>query len=348
MIKHSLKRLLSLPLDQGRLLILTHDNPDPDCLASSAALQYLLAKKKGIDAVVAYSGIIGRAENRAMVRLLELDIRHVVTLDFGDFRYIALIDAQPRTGNTAVPDDRKVDIVIDHHPLRDSTRESSFYEVRPRLGATATILTEYLRLAELEIPRDLATGLLYGIRSETQDLGREVSHRDRTAYQFLFPLADTQKLAAISRPALEPRYYEQLAAALDSLEYGDRRAVCSMGEVGEPDFVPEIADLAVRMEGIDWVLATGTHHGRLYLSVRTNDERSNAGEVMQAVLEGIGRGGGHGMRGGGAVALRENGIRREEIEPELKRRFLAYTGDAEVVLRPIRRASKPVDQAVDP
>lgn len=327
-MRASLERLLELPLDEGRLLILTHHNPDPDCLASSAAMRYLFKKKRGIDATAAYSGIIGRAENRAMVRLLELDFPHINDLDFDDFRYIALIDAQPRTGNTAVPEDRNVDIVIDHHPIRDSTLGVSFYEVIEELGATATLLTEYLRIARLKIPRDLATALLYAIRSETQDLGREVSEHDLIAYEHLVPRADRALLAAISSPTLERHYFSQLANALENLLVGTSTAVCPMGPVRDPDFVPEMADLIVRMEGIRWALAWGTFEDRIYLSIRTNEPDVNAGEVMQQILEGIGKGGGHGMRAGGAIELESSTDLSAPVADKLIRRFLERVGEA--------------------
>src|SRR5512140_1319837 len=326
--RDSLKRLLSLPLDEGPLLILTHDNHDPDCLASAAAMQYLFRQRRKLSTTVAYSGIIGRAENRAMVDLLDLRLRHVTELDLADFRYLALIDAQPYTGNTVIPNDRQVEIVIDHHPLREATKTATFYDIRVGIGATATILTEYLRLARLAFPKDLATALLYGIRSETQDLGREASDDDLKAYEYLVPLADAAKLAAISRPTLERRYYTQLAVALASLSYAGKSALCSVEEVSDPDFVPEIADLAVRMEGIQWVLAMGGFDHRLYLSIRTNDTHGGAGWMMQKIVDGLGRGGGHGMRAGGYVDLRGNSNERASLEREIVRRFLVETGDS--------------------
>lgn len=334
--RDSLKRFLSLPLDEGPLLILTHDNPDPDCLASAAAMQFLLRQRRKLSPTVAYSGIIGRAENRAMVELLDLRPRHVTEIDLADYRYLALIDAQPHTGNTVIPTDRPVEIVIDHHPLREATKSAAFYDIRVGLGATATILTEYLRLARIAIPRDLATALLYGIRSETQDLGRETSDEDLKAYEYLVPLADAAKLAAISRPTLERRYYTQLAVALDSLSYAGRSALCSIDEVSDPDFVPEIADLAVRMEGIQWMLAMGGFESRLYLSIRTNDRSGGAGTMMQKILEGLGRGGGHGMRAGGYVDLDGSVQARHEIEAEIARRFLVETGDAGEAVIPVK------------
>lgn len=325
MSSEAVNRLLSLPLDRGPVAILTHDNPDPDTIASAAALKLLLEKKRNIESDVVYSGMIGRAENRAMVDLIHLPMKHVSTVDLADYPYVALIDAQPNTGNNAFPTDRIVDIVIDHHPLRQATTQARLYDVRPQLGASATIMTEYLRAAGIEISRDLATALLYGIRSETHDLGREVAEADLEAYQYLFLRCDPARLSAISRPQLPRRYYAQLAVALNSLEVGRTVAICGLEEAIDPDFVPEMADLAIRLEGMVWSFAFGTYNGRLYLSIRTNEEKANAGAVMQSILAGIGRGGGHGMRAGGNIDLTKSRP-LPELEAELRRRFLSAVG----------------------
>lgn len=335
MQREKFEELLALPLDQGRLLIATHDNPDPDALASAAAMKYLLRETRGIDATAAYAGVIGRAENRAMFDLLNLPIEQLSSLSLDDFAYIALMDAQPRTGNSSLPEERRIDIVIDHHPLRDATRDSRFWDVRTGLGASATIMTEYLRLAGLAISRELATALLYGIRSETQDLGREVSDADLDAYHFLFPLADSAALAAIARPPLPAHYFRQLSQALDQLYIGGTVAICAPGIVTDPDFVPEMADLAVRHEGVDWSLAHGVYRDRIYVSIRTNVDEAKAGEIMQDILTGFGRGGGHGMRAGGNVEI-VSGASVDEISRTIVMRFLAAVGAAGVELRPIR------------
>lgn len=335
-MKNKLEELLGLSLDRGRLLIFTHDNPDPDSIASAAAMAHLLRETRGVDATVAYSGIIGRAENRAMVEQLDLAVTHLDDLDQAEFEHLALVDAQPGTGNSAMTKEHVIDIVIDHHPLREQTRNARFYDVRSEIGASATMLTGYLRDAGVDIPPDLATGLLYGIRSETQDLGREVSPEDRDAYEFLIPKMEPLKMAAIARPALERRYYQQLAVALDSLMVGDEVVMCSMGEVTDPDFVPEMADLVVRMEGIMWSFAYGSFSNKLYVSIRANDPMANAGDVMHEVLDEVGRGGGHGMRSGGNVDLTEIKMTRGELESELKHRFLAAIGHGSATLSPLK------------
>lgn len=323
-------------MDDGKLLVMTHDNPDPDALASAAAMKLLLEKKRDIKATIGYSGIIGRAENRAMVRLLDLPIHHLSRLNLDEYRYVALMDAQPHTGNTALPGSRQVDIVIDHHPLREETKRAAYYLVSDDLGASATLMTHFLVMAEVEIPTDLATALLYGIRSETQDLGREVHPLDLEAYHRLVPLSDAAKLAAIAKPALPRQYYAQLGVALDSILTGQTVAICPVGNVSNPDFVPEMADFTVRMEGVRWSLAFGYYEMRMYLSMRSNDPEASAGELMQGILEGFGRGGGHGMRAGGNVDLASGGRSRIEIERLVTERFLEAIGARGERLEPLR------------
>jgi nanoRNase/pAp phosphatase (c-di-AMP/oligoRNAs hydrolase) len=59
----NLAGLLAAVRDTDSLLILTHNNPDPDAIASAVALNFLLANKLGVESHIAYEGIIGRAEN---------------------------------------------------------------------------------------------------------------------------------------------------------------------------------------------------------------------------------------------------------------------------------------------
>src|SRR5262245_2452537 len=89
----------------GAWAVLTHDNPDPDALASAAVLARTLRQAFRRRAIVVYGGIVGRAENREMVRALGLPLVHVRTLDWRRFQHFALVDTQPRTGNNQLPEE---------------------------------------------------------------------------------------------------------------------------------------------------------------------------------------------------------------------------------------------------
>lgn len=285
----------------GRWLVLTHDNPDPDALASAMILSHVLRTAFKQRVTMAYGGIVGRAENREMVRSLHLKLSHVRNLSWKKYQHFALVDTQPRSGNNQLPLRIVPDIVIDHHPIRTTTEGGPFYDIRPRYGATATVLAEYLLASGVRFTHAVATALIYAIRSETQDFSREWAGPDKAVYDHFFPHANHRILARIQNPRLPLTYYSNLHEALESLVSVDSLILSHLGDVEQPDIVPEIADLLLRMEGKTWSLCTGFFGERLYLSIRTTNSRADAGSVMRRLVGRRGKGGGHGMMAGGWV-----------------------------------------------
>ncbi|MEE8137887.1 MAG: DHH family phosphoesterase [Thermoanaerobaculia bacterium] len=288
---------------KGRWLILTHDNPDPDSIAAAAALRKLLRQAFHRRVTVAYGGIIGRAENQEMVRVLGIRLSHVRRLNWKHYGHFALVDTQPGTGNNQLPKRMIPEIVFDHHPMRRLTQKAAFTDIRPEYGATATILAEYLLAAELEITKKNATALVYAIRTETQDFGREFTDSDKAIYNALHAVADMRALARIRTPRLPVSYFCNLHEALESLQSVSTLVVSRLGEVEQPDIVPEIADLLLRLNGKTWSLATGLYRDRVYLSIRTTNSRADAGRLIRRLLGSRGKGGGHGMMAGGWVPV---------------------------------------------
>jgi nanoRNase/pAp phosphatase (c-di-AMP/oligoRNAs hydrolase) len=285
----------------GRWLVLTHDNPDPDALTSALLLCTVIRRVLRQRATAAYGGIVGRAENREMVRSLRLEVSHVRRLSFKRYQRFALVDTQPRTGNNQLPADIVPDLVIDHHPLRKPTLAARCVDVRPAYGATATILGEYLLAAGIKPTHALATALIYAVRSETQDFSREFTGPDKAIYDRFFPLANHKLLARILNPRLPLGYFAILHGALERLETVDSLILSHLGEVDQPDIVPEMADLLLRLEGKTWSLATGYFGDRMYLSIRTTNPRADAGALMRRLIGRRGKGGGHGRTAGGWI-----------------------------------------------
>jgi nanoRNase/pAp phosphatase (c-di-AMP/oligoRNAs hydrolase) len=274
--------------------------------------------------------VIGRGENRAVAGYLGLNFRPIEEVDLEKYDAVALVDTQPQTGNNSLPDARRPDIVLDHHPLRSETRGVPFSDVRKRYGAVSTILVEYM--AELGITPDppLATALLYAIRSDTQDLGAEAVQADIDAAEALYPLANTRMLSAIQRGRVPRSYYDSLARALENARVYGNCIVADLGDVDNPDMMGEMADLFLRYEGIEWVLCHGAHDGKLLLSMRTSQARVRAGDVMKKIVSRIGTGGGHATAAGGQVALKK-GTRaeRDGRHKTFRDRFLREVGVAE-------------------
>lgn len=312
---------------RGRILIVVHDNPDPDSLASAMALRHLFAVRLNREAVIAFSGMIGRSENLAMAKLLQIPLTPFPLIDLKSFQVICLLDTQPGTGNNSLPAGVKTDIVIDHHPMRESSASCRWVDIRPDYGTTATILYEYLKVQGVSLGTKLATALFYAIKSETQDLGREARRPDRDAYLVLFPLANKTLLNSITRPDLPREYFISLHSALEHANLYGKVLVASLKGVQFPELVSELADLLVRLEGAETVLCLGHYSNEMVLSIRTRSEEINAGELIRQVVDGIGAAGGHGMMAGGKidnVPESEEAIR--ELESFLTARLLDQLG----------------------
>jgi nanoRNase/pAp phosphatase (c-di-AMP/oligoRNAs hydrolase) len=300
-----------------RWLVLTHDNPDPDAFASALILGRVIRTAFKHQVTLAYGGIVGRAENREMFRVLRLPFEHIRELSLKSFQAFALVDTQPRSGNNQLPPRVVPDVVIDHHPVRQSTQNGPFFDIRPEYGATATILAEYMLAAGIQPTHAEATALIYAIRSETQDFAREFTGRDKSIYDLFFPQANHRLLARIQSPRLPLAYFANLHDALENLESVDTLVVSHLGNVEQPDIVPEIADLLLRLEGRTWALCTGVYQERLYLSIRTTNTRAEAGSLMHRLLGRRGKGGGHGRTAGGWIDLSK--IPDDEARRKLQR-----------------------------
>ncbi len=324
---------------KGRWLVLTHDNPDPDAIAAAAALRTLLKQAFGRRVTAAYGGIIGRAENQEMVRLLGVRLSHRRHLDFGNYRHFALVDTQPRTGNNQLPHDIVPDLVFDHHPPRQASQRVPVADIRPQYGATATILAEYLLASGLELDKRDATAIVYAVRAETQDFGREFSAADKAVYESALLQVDHRALARIQNPRLPLSYFRNLHQAVESLEGVSTLVISHLDDVEQPDIVPEIADLLLRLEGKTWSLCTGSYDGRVYLSLRTTNPRADAGRLMRRMIGRRGKGGGHGMIAGGWVGLNHRDAR--SVQRGLAEALARYLKKNPAKIAPIPIAERP-------
>lgn len=318
----SLQQVLQRP---GPLVILPHDNPDPDAMASAAALRHLAKELADRDAVIALGGIVGRAENRAMLTYLNIKLVPVSEIAFDHTVQVALVDTQPGRPNNSLPDGFVPTIVIDHHPAYGDYAHVPYVDLREEYGATSTILTEYLREAKIEIESKLATALFYGIAAETQDLGREATPADIEASHFLYPATNKRRLAKIENARVPQAYFRVFRDAIDKATLHGRCVVSTLGEVQYPDMVAEVADFLLRLDKVDWAAAIATYNGCLHCSIRTTDRDANAGELLRRVL-GSKSAGGHEMIAGGRIPVGDDPAVREQAAAQVRGRLLAELG----------------------
>lgn len=306
--------------DRNRALIVGHDYPDPDCLASAWGVQRLLGARFGLESDITFGGFIGRAANRAMVDLLRIAYLPVHTIDMGHYDCVVMVDTQPGTGNNSFDGTREVDLVIDHHPSRDAVRAGASVVVE-NCGSTTAVVAELLFESETEVDSHLATALFLGIKTDTLALGREFCKTDWRYYLKLFPLVDHRLLSRIERPDLRPEYYRQLTDAFEATTLYGAAAASHMGTVPFPEAVAEIADLLLMIEDVEWVLCSGVFRGDVFFSLRMRNASGDCGELARTMVKGMGTAGGHEEMAGGKLSVGPQGA--EAIVHVLTDRFLS-------------------------
>ncbi len=321
--------LLSALEGSGPLVILPHDNPDPDALASAAALKYLAKVLMDKDALIAQGGIVGRAENRAMLKYLNIDLAPIGSVPFEDQAIVVLVDTQPGRPNNSLPDGIKPRAVVDHHPAYSEYNGIPFLDLRDQYGATSTIVTEYLRDARVEVESKIATALFYGIAAETQDLGRESTVADIAASQFLYPYTNKRRLAKIENARVPRVYFKAFRDAIEKAQIYGRVVISVIGEVQYPDMVAEVADFLLRLDEVHWACAIGCYEKHLYVSLRTSERDVNAGDILRKAVGGK-LAGGHDMMAGGRVRVEEAGLGFEKAAMRVKDRLLKTLGNEDL------------------
>ena len=334
-LRHSQKQseeMLEWLRGKGKTVIIIHDNPDPDCLASAMALRHLLAMKLSRDAIITFSGMIGRSENIAMAKELEITLIPLEMVDLDEFSVVCMLDTQPGTGNNSLPVDRRVDIVIDHHPLREASKKCRWLDIRDDYGVTATILYEYLVAQDIQISTKLATALFYAIKSETQDLGREANQPDRDAYLRLFPVTNKRLLYEITHPKLPVEHFRTIHSGVENATIYGKLLVVNLESICFPEVVAEMADYLIRLEGIETVLSMGHYNDEVILSIRTTNSLLNAGEIIRRLVAGRGAAGGHGMMAGGKLDnVPFDHATLKEVEDFLTRKLLVELSIRDVI-----------------
>jgi nanoRNase/pAp phosphatase (c-di-AMP/oligoRNAs hydrolase) len=274
--------------DADRVLILLHHDPDPDALASGLALRALLHRTKATAIIGAFHGVT-RPENLRMANLLDIQVEALTAESLAEFDRIATVDVQPHYFGGLL---NRVDLVVDHHPERTGYA-TTFKDIRPDFGSTATILTEHLRAVDVNISERTATAMLYAIKSDTLFLSRHTNRTDLEAFTFLYPLADPALVRKMEGSEITLERLESVSRAVQSGRLEEQVFAAHVGRAVREDLVPYVADFLLQLEGVKWSIVSGIVDAHLVVSVRNLGYSRNAGEFVRRWFNDIGSAGGH-------------------------------------------------------
>ena len=283
-------------------------NADPDALASAMALKRIFwrrAKKIGIYRV----NPIERSDNLAMVRLLDIKVRHINKLKRSAYTKWALLDSQPC--HHEIFQKFQFSIIIDHHPLTDGL-SAGHLDIKEEYGANATLMTEYLKAEKIKPSPRLSTALFYGIKTDTNNFVRDSSTNDINAFRYLYETANMNIIKKIESSEMTLKMLDNYQKALENLTIYKKFAVINMGHVKNGDTLVLLADFYLKLAEVTWCIVSGIVDSKLIVILRNAGFRRNAGKLAQQLFGEFGSAGGH------RNAARAE-MRLENIEPPVKK-----------------------------
>ncbi len=299
-LAQELKKLISA-VGEGRFAIVVHNNPDPDAISSAMGLKEI-ANSAGIKAEILYKGKIGHHENKAFVNLLDIELDATKAFRASDYKKIAMIECSVPGVNNMLPPETEVSIVVDHHQADIDDVKAEYVDIRPNIGATATIMTKYLQDLEIPIKTELATALLYGIKVDTDDFRRNTDPADLIAAAYLSPLANHDILSRIETPPRSVEEIDILGEAIKNKEIKGSYLISNVGTIRNRDTLAQAADYLLTLEGITTTIVFGLGEDHIYISGRSRDVRVNIGKVMREAF-GEDKAGGHAALAGAQIPL---------------------------------------------
>ena len=274
--------------DADRVLILLHNDPDPDAMASGLALRNLLHRTRAT-AILGTFEAVTRPENLRMAKLLNIQVEPLTADKLNNFQRIATVDVQPHYFWGLLD---RVDLVIDHHPPR-AGYTAAFKDIRPDYGSTCTILTEHLRAVEGNVSGRTATAMLYAIKSDTLFLSRHTNEPDVEAFRFLYPLANPALVRKMEGAETTLERVAKLAKAVNKRKISGPLYTTHLGRVPREDLITYVADFLLQLEEITWTIVSGIVHDDVVIAVRNLGDSRHAGEFVKQHFGDIGSAGGH-------------------------------------------------------
>ena len=332
--------------DVDEVAVLMHPNPDPDAMAAAIGVA-CLAEQVGTTPTIQFAGQIRHQENRAFRTVLDLDLDSIDHVSDLAAEAVILVDHNTPRGFAGAEGILPY-AVVDHHP-GDGTGEA-FTDVRTDYGACSSIIAEYFRdvgakpvppdmhasevKSSYTVPSEVATGLVYGILTDTKQLTAGCSAPDFDAAGYLFPGVNEDHLDRIANPEVSREVLEAKARAIAGRDVRGPFAVADIGTISNVDAIPQAADELIQLEGVTAAVICGERDNNVYLSGRSRDDRVHMGRTLEAALEDY-RGasaGGHARMGGGQIlrpdAVTDGGngnhVPRDEL---VERVFEALSGD---------------------
>lgn len=296
--------------------VLLHPNPDPDSMAAALGV-HKIAELQNVDTNLIHPGKIRHQENQAFKNILQLPLTEIESVrEMNNKDAVVIVDHNKPRGFTGATHIEPI-AIIDHH--NDTGSDAQHKDVRSDYGSSATIIVEYLRdigipfskenttNGQVYLSTEEASGLLYGIQSDTNNLTRGCSKEDFRAVEYLYPFTDENVLTRMADPVIPREVLETKFKAVNNIEQRGSYGVCDLGEVTNVDGISQAADELIRIEGITAIVVFGEYNGHIRISSRSKDDRIDVSSCLEKAVDDIpmAETGGHTRMAGGQIPVEQ-------------------------------------------
>lgn len=297
-----------------------HNVPDPDAIASSLGLQYLLARR-GIESAIVYDREIEKANSLKMLEVFDGTlVRAAEAHTLGEEDWAVLVDAQKGNANITDLDTDEV-AAIDHHEYMGN-KGYCFEDIRPEAGSCSAIIAEYAFENGIDLPPKIATALLYGIFMDTDNLTRGTSGLDIDMFYRLYGFCDIGLINELRGNEITLSDLNLYADAFKTVEIYDELGFLKLTSVND-SLLGAAGDIVVSIAGVNVVVAYSTRPQGIKLSTRSISRGIRANDLVRAIVEGCGFGGGHDHMAGGFIP-KENLVPLRNVDTFIKHRAIGF------------------------
>ncbi|WP_073992826.1 DHH family phosphoesterase [Parasporobacterium paucivorans] len=315
-----LEELLS-SIKTDNIIIGMHDFPDPDSIASAFALQFLLKELKNIDSTICYKGEVDKFNTSNMVNSLGIRIFNLKEVKLtDDISELVLVDAQIGNVNAEFRVFGKISC-IDHHPMYHGL-DYVFEDIRPGTGSCSSIIAEYYSENAIEMPQNVATALLYGLKIDTANLTRGVTRLDLDMHYYLYYKSDLDIIHSLENSTLNLKDLSAYTNAIENIVIYGKICFADTGYDSPDKLIALVSDFMLTVEEIDFSVVFSAKQEGIKLSIRSMNQKLDAGKITKSALNGLGGGGGHQFMAGGFVEYAKTGMSAKRLKNEIRTNFI--------------------------
>lgn len=301
------------------VFIQTHNFPDPDAISSAFGLQQFL-NYYGIDASLCYDGRIDRLSSKKMLDTFGItmysrtELPHMMESD-----YIVLVDSQKNNSNVTDFIGKEV-ACIDHHPIF-FPYEYQYSDIRTA-GSCASIIASYYRDTDTPVFPSCAAALAYGIKMDTADFTRGATRLDTDMLSFLFPQADWNLVTSMYSNTMEFDDLRAYGAAIQNISIYDRTGFAYIPFNCAQALIAIISDFILSLDVVDMAIVYAMQTDGIRFSIRSEEKRLHAGNLIARTLKELGSGGGHPSMAGGIIPSSNLPLLGEDIHNTIHALFM--------------------------